>query len=120
MKLKIKESSWSGWTKDYVPKEVEKEYDIKLNEKYVIKTRLYNHQEGDKWVDEEREEFSFDITEINDSSIKIQTYQPFSDSEKGINLSSDKKEFIVTTEKPLELVTPTMDEGDVFILSLIK
>ena len=28
MKLKIVESSWSGWSKDYKPEKVEKEYKI--------------------------------------------------------------------------------------------
>lgn len=31
MKLIIKETSWSGWKKDYKPIEVEKEYDVELN-----------------------------------------------------------------------------------------
>ena len=121
MKLKVLESSWSGWSKDYKPEEIEKEYDIKLNEKYIIKTRKVSYIKDNKSVEEEQEILSFNIIEINDSSIKIRTYQPFSDNDNGtINLYSDKKEFIVTSEKPLKLTTPTMDAGDIFILSLIK
>ena len=121
MKLKVVESSWSGWSKDYKPEEMEKEYDIKLNEKYVIKTRNFSFKKDNEWVEEEREIFSFNIIEMNDTSIKIQTYQQFSDNDNGtINLNSDKKEFIVTLEKSLELTTPTMDAGEIFILSLIN
>ena len=121
MKLKILESSWSGWSKDYKPEEIEKEYDIKLNEKYVIKTRNFSCEKDNEWVEEEREILSFNISEVNDDSIKINTYQVFSDNEDGtINLLTDKKEFIITTEKPLKLTTPTMDAGEIFILTLIK
>ena len=121
MKLKILESNWSGWTKDYNPKETEKEYDINLNRKYVIKTEKISLKKDNEWIDEEREVFSFNIIEINDSSITIQTYQPFSDNNNGtINMLSDKREFIITDEKPLKLTTPTMDAGEIFILSLIK
>ena len=121
MKLKIVESSWSGWSKDYKPEEVEHEYDINLNEKYVIKTSKISLKKDNEWIEEEREVFSFNIIEINESSIKIQTFQPFSDKDNGtINLFSDKKEFVITDEKPLKLTTPTMDSGEIFILSLIK
>mgnify|MGYP003293035389 CR=1 FL=1 len=121
MKLKVVESSWSGWSKDYKPEEMEKEYDIELNEKYVIKTRKFSCKKDNEWVEEEREIFSFNIIEINDSSIRIQTYQPFSDNDDDtVNLHSDKKEFIITNEKELKLITPTMDAGDIFILSLIN
>lgn len=120
MKLKIIESSWSGWSNDK-PKEIEREYDIKLNEKYIIKTEFVSYKKENEWVKEEREVFSFNIVDINDSSIRIHTFQPFSDNGNGtINLRSDKKEFIVTSEKPLELTTPTTDAGKIFILSLIK
>ena len=35
-KLRITESSWSGWTSDYQPKEVTKEYDVVLGKEYNI------------------------------------------------------------------------------------
>ncbi len=83
MKLMIKQSSWSGWTEDYKPKEIEKEY--------------------------------------NEDNIKLRTYQPFSDCDNGrVNLLSDKKEFTISCGEPLELTTPTMDYGEIFILTLIK
>lgn len=121
MKLIIKQSSWSGWSKDYKPEEIENEYEIKLNEKYIIKTVKTSYKKEDEWVEEEKEVLSFNITEVNDDSIKINTYQEFSDNEGDtINLNSDKKEFVITTEKPLKLVTPTTDYGEIFIFYLIK
>ena len=121
MKLKILESSWAGRIKDYKPKEIEKEYDIKLHEKYVINTGKFSFIKDNECIEEEREIFSFNIIEMNDTSIKIKTYQPFSDNDGGtINLYSNKKEFIITDEKPLKLTTLTKDAGKIFILSLIK
>lgn len=121
MKLRIKESSWSGWTKDYKPEEIEKEYELKDNEKYIIKQTKLIHYEGNERIEKEEELFSFDITEITDNSITIKTYQPFSDyDDNTINLRSDKKEFMITTEKPIKLVTPTTDFGYIFILTLLK
>ena len=121
MKLKIVESSWSGWSKDYKPEEIEKEYDIKLNEKYVVKTSKFSHKQDDEWKEEERKIFSFTVVEINDSSIKIETNQPFSDNADGtINLYSDKKEFVINEGTTIELTTPTMDAGDTFKITLIK
>ena len=121
MKLIIKQSSWSGWSKDYKPNEVENEYEIKLNEKYVIKTTNITYKKGEELVDEEKEILSFNILEANDNSIRIKTNQVFSDNDdNSINLRTDKDEFIITTDKPLKLTTPTMDYGDIFIFTLIK
>ena len=121
MRLIIKHSSWSGWTKDYKPNENEYEFEIELNKKYVIETTKVSYMNGDELVEEEREVLSFNVIEVNNNSIKINTYQVFSDNEDNtINLFSDKKEFIITTEKPLSLVTPTMDYGEIFIFNLVK
>ena len=120
MKLIIKQSSWSGWSKDYKPTEIEKEYEINTNEKYVVKTVTISRLKDGKWVEGEEEILSFNISEVNDNSIKINTYQEFSGNENGINLRTYKKEFIITTEKPLKLITPTLDAGDIFIFTLIK
>ena len=58
---------------------------------------------------------------LNKDNIKIRTYQRFSDADNGrVNLLSNKKEFTISYREPLELTTPTMDYGKIFILSLIK
>lgn len=121
MKLMIKQSSWSGWSEDYKPKEIEREYDVNLNKKYVIDSSTISFMKDGNLVKENREIFSFDIIEINEDNIKIRTYQPFSDADNGrVNLLSNKKEFTISYREPLELTTPTMDYGKIFILSLIK
>ena len=120
MKLVIKESNWSSRSTNK-PEEIEKVYELKINEKYVIKTTSIMTEKDGKYVNEEREVFSFDIIEINEDSIKIRTYQPFSDNDNGtINVRSDKKEFDITLNNSKKLVTPTMDFGYIFTLSLLK
>ena len=103
-KLKIRESSWSGWTEDYKPKEVTNEYDIILNKEYVIKNDV----------------FVFTIKEIGNDYIVIKTTNPFSDNEKGINLRTDKTEFTINSSKETKLMTPTMDAGYTYYLILTK
>lgn len=67
------------------------------------------------------DEINYYINQICINNISIRTFQSFSDNDDNtVNLLSDKKEFIVTNEKPLKLTTPTMDAGEIFILSLIK
>ena len=53
MKLIIRLSSWSGWVRNYKPKEIEKEYDIQLNEKYIVKTSNVTLLEDGKKVEKE-------------------------------------------------------------------
>ena len=38
--LQIRESSWSGWDRDYKPKEVTRKYNIVLGKKYTKSGRL--------------------------------------------------------------------------------
>lgn len=121
MKLIIKETSWSGWKKDYKPIEVEKQYDVELNKKYVIKTYEVSYVKDGNVVNENKEKFSFDIVEINDESIKIHTYQSFLSNDSSTNnIRNDKQDFVINTENPLKLITPTRDHGDVFFIKLIK
>ena len=118
--LMVEESSWSGWSEDYEPEVETEEIDIHLGKKYVVKTRkVSTYTDG---VEEPREEevLSFEITSINEDSIDIHTFQVFSDKEEGIDLMSDKQDFTVTVDEPLKLTTPTMDEGDIFTLTLVR
>ena len=117
MKIKVISSSWSGHSRNYTPKEEETLYEIQLNKKYTIKEREFSDTEGNK---RKEEIFSFEITQIGDDYISIHCPQPFSDNEKGINLMSNKQDFTININKPIKLITPTMDYGDVFTLSLAK
>ena len=56
-KLKIKESSWSGWTENYEPDEVTNTYDVVLNKEYSIASS----------------KFQFKIEEVNSDNIVITT-----------------------------------------------
>lgn len=121
MKLNIKQSSWSGWDPEYKPVEIENQYDLELNHKYIIKTRTSYYSKDEKLIEHESEIFSFEITEIGLDSIKINTFQVFSGHDGSIiNLRSKAHEFTVFIDKSLKLVTPTMDYGDIFILTLIN
>ena len=101
-KLVITESSWSGWEKDYKPKEKTTKHEILSNKKYVI-GRL-----------------TFNITKINKDSIEIKTTDSFSSLDTGIDLGSTEKEFTVNAGKTLKLTTPTTDAGNIYYLSLEK
>lgn len=102
--LIIKQSSWSGWSEDYVPEEITKEYKVELNKEYVIDSY-----------------FIFTIKKINSNSIVIKSNYPLSDNQDGtINLSSNKTEFTVNLDKELMLITPSMDAGDIYYLTLKK
>jgi hypothetical protein len=103
-KLQIKESSWSGWSANYKPEEVTNEYDIVLGKEYII----------------DSDSFIFKIKKINSKSIIIETKDAFSDSEDGIDLNTKKKKFEVFLDKEIKLTTPTMDEGKIYYLKLVK
>lgn len=116
-KIKIVSSSWSGWSEEYEPEKTESYCEIELNTKCVVKTQQLSDTDENEW---EEEVLSFEITSINEDSVSIHTFQVFSDQETGIDLSSDKQDFIINSDEELELTTPTMDAGDIFILSLVN
>lgn len=117
-KIKIISSSWSGWSEDYEPEETESYCEIKLHEKCTVKTRM--HSTTDSEEREEKDVLSFEVTSINEDSIDIHTFQPFSDNEEGIDLRSDKQDFTIKFDETLELITPTMDAGDIFTFSITQ
>ena len=116
-KIKVISSSWSGWSADYKPVKKESFCEIKLREKCVVKTVDVSNTDGEEWVEEV---LSFEVTSIGNDSINIHTYQPFSDRESGIDLYSNKQDFVIKIGESIELTTPTMDEGDIFTLSLFE
>ncbi len=116
-KIKIVSSSWSGWSKDYVPKETESYCSLELNKKCVVKTRQYSHADGKQY---EEDILSFEVVKINDDSVVIHTFQNFSDSKKGIDLRSEKRDFVIKNGESIKLTTPTMDYGDIFTLTLLR
>ena len=116
-KIKIISSSWSGWSADYEPIETEAYCELKLNEKCVVKTTQISDAKGNE---HEEEVFSFEITDITDDSVSIHAFQVFSDGEKGVDLNSDKQNFVIKNNESLKLTTPTMDVGNTFTLTLLR
>ena len=104
-KLKVTASSWSSEGRMTTPEE-EFTYDVELDKEYVVK-------EGSLGL-------TFTVTEINKDTIVIKTEDPFSASEKGVDLSSNKKEFTLEKDKKLRLETPTMDAGGIYTLTLYQ
>ncbi len=105
-KLKVIETSWSGWEKDYKPKEETTIHEIILNKEYVINKGTLG--------------LTFVIKEINDDYLIINTTESFSDSKDGIDLNTIKKEFTINLDEELKLTTQTMDAGNIYYLSLVK
>lgn len=104
LKLRIKESSWSGWIKDYKPKETTNDYEIELDKEYSINS----------------DNLKFTIKEIGKDYIIIKTDKVFSDKESGIDLLSKKTEFKVYLDKETKLTEAQTDEGNIYYLSLVK
>ena len=51
-------------------------------------------------------------------SIVIETTEPFSEGEGGINLQSKQKEFTIKKGQKIKLTTPTMDAGGIYYFEL--
>lgn len=116
-RIKVISSSWSGWSRDYVPEETESYCSLELNKKCVVKTRQYSRANGERY---EEDVLSFEVVKINNDSVAIHTFQNFSDSKEGIDLRSKKRDFVIKNGESIELTTPTMDYGDIFTLTLLR
>jgi len=125
--LKVTKTYWSGWVdpKDssYTPpKRKTFRYAISLGKEIELNRREghgYNH-EGQRY--EVVDIFSIKLIEIGSDSVTIETSQPMSTTNKetgGISLMTNDKIFTITGTEELELVTPTMDAGDIYIFQLV-
>lgn len=114
-RIRVVSSSWSGWSKDYKPVEKESFCEIKLYEKCVVTTRHYSDTSGSEW---DEEILSFEVRSVDDDKISIHTFQDF--SYEGSGLRNTKRDFVIEAGESLRLTTPTMDEGDIFTLSLTE
>ena len=104
-KIRIAKSYWAGVPNFERPEPEISEYDIELNKKITSKGM---------------QEFEFEIIEINSNSIKIRTNMAMSERAEngGISLLSDQKEFVIENGKTEELVTPTTDAGDIYMIDI--
>ena len=114
-RIRVVSSRWSGWSKDYKPVEKESFCEIKLYEKCVVTTRHYSDTPDREW---DEEILSFEVRSVDDDKISIHTFQDF--SYNGSGLGNTKRDFVIEAGESLRLTTPTMDEGDIFTLSLTE
>lgn len=123
MNIYIESSSWSRGSRN--SEVINHKYKIKLNKKYVVKTRnctSVNYVKSKKVkVNGEEEVFSFVIDEIGNDYIIIRTNTSMSYYNDGtIDLHTKKVHFKIKVNEVTELVTQTMDYGDIFKISLLK
>ena len=105
-KLTIKEKTWSGEIHEgYENKEKTEEFDIVLNKKYNFESNFNGN-------------FTFIVKELNKDNIIIETEEPYSDTNNGIDLSSSKTVFTIYKGKETRIDTITMDAGATYYLVL--
>ena len=120
MNIFIEESSWGRGNKS--SKVIKHKYKINLNQRYVVKTKEYTFidQEDFKIKREVKEFFAFIIKEIGDDYIIIRTNRPMKNKKNGgIFLGTQTIDFKIKVNEVTKLVTPTMDFGYIFKISLV-
>lgn len=101
--LQVTTSSWSGWSEDYEPEEETYTYAVDSPGAIMIPP-----EDGDG--------FKIELLEIGKDSLSFETESPMSvDDGGGINLMTDQTVFAVKKGQTLNLVTPTMDSGNIYI-----
>ena len=105
VQVKVTESSWSGWERDYVPNETETIFDV---------------AKGDTISLEQSGDIVLTVIKCSSQSLQIETNNPLSDKDSGIDLTTDKTKFKVNAGKPLTLMTPTMDAGNIIIIEIVE
>jgi len=119
MKIYLEESSWSGWAKESEPKLNKYEYELISDVKNIVRIDHVSHiGAGGEPVHEDREAFSFTITEIQDDYVLIKTNMAMSEGDGGISLLSDETTFKIEKNKKLTLKTQTMDFGYIYTFEL--
>lgn len=83
---------------------------------------VYTVKAGDAFVlDGSVERLEVTVAKITDDSVTLKTDMPMSNCEAPfIDLATDKTSFVLSSGKPLRLVTPTMDAGDIYEISLLE
>ena len=114
MKLYVKESSWSGWTEDYVPKIKNHVFELDSKEDNIVKMEKIYENGG--YID--RPGFSFKIKKVRKDYVLIKTNCPMSAEGVGINMLSRETEFKIVKDQPLTLTTLTFDYGDIYTFEL--
>lgn len=108
--IKIVRNTWSSWVESS-----EKVNGKPKNNEVFCKIKLNAECNGGGSIGGG---LVFKITEVSEDSVKIHTTKSYSDKDGGIDLFTDKKDFVINATEPLELTTPTMDAGEIFTLTL--
>ena len=102
--LRVKTSSWSGWSKDYKPEEQTHYYSVEVGD-----TITFYPPEG---------QLSFTVTSIDRSKIVIKTDSPMALDEGGhANLGDTHTKFEIPGGETIILVTPTLDFGYMYYIT---
>lgn len=105
--LEVKKTTWSGWTEDGDP---------------VADTAVYA-AEADLVIPSDTSilDCSFTVVSVSDTEIRICSDADLSvkERDKGINLFSKEREFVIPYGKTVTLATPTLDAGIIYELSYL-
>ena len=112
MEFSVVTSSWSGWVEDYKPKEKEYNFTAQKGKTYNVGQVTYYENGG--YVT--RPLFTFKITKLLKNGFEFKTENNLCSGY--INFMNTKNKFLVTTEQPCSLITPTTDCGDIFNISI--
>ena len=105
--LEVKKTTWSARTEDGDP---------------VADTAVYA-AEADLGIPSDTSilDCSFTVVSVSDTEIRICSDADLSvkERDKGINLSSTEREFVIPYGQPVTLATPTLDAGIIYELSYL-
>lgn len=103
VEIKIEETNWCN-EPGYVPTEQTRTYEVKSGD--IIKCGGLSDLE-------------VTVSRISKNSVKIKTNTPMSNSEESyVDLEASGTRFTISKDKPLRLVTPTLDAGDIYVFSI--
>lgn len=106
--LHVVTSSWSGWSSDYKPEEVDYYFEVQKGCGYGF-PEVIGH------------EVAFTIVGVGESGITIRFNEELSVLKDGkINLSGFTNTYDVAFGETVEVVTPSMDEGAIYTFTLQK
>ncbi len=105
--LEVKKTTWSAWTEDGDP---------------VADTAVYA-AEADLVIPSDTSilDCSFTVVSVSDTEIRICSDADLSvkERDKGINLFSTEREFVIPYGQTVTLATPTLDAGIIYELSYL-
>jgi len=121
MKIKVKQTDWSGWDGGS-SSDTNFEYDVKLKKEVIVKTTKYTTAKKSIFQKSSFVEidFSFKVTEIGEDFIKLKT----NGSAGGVYDKEKKKDLpqenVLKIGETLTFSTKTMDAGSVFEVTLVN